>query len=68
MDRLLLIPEDAAKIIGVGRTKLYELLRTGAIESVRIGRARRIPADALHDYVTRLRHDASGYEAIYRAP
>lgn len=68
MDRLLLIPEDAAKIIGVGRTTLYELLRTGAIESVRIGRARRIPADALDDYVSRLRADASGYEAVYRAP
>ena len=68
MDRLLLTPEDAAELLGVGRTKLYELLRLGAIESVRIGRARRVPADALHDYVTRLRTEASGYEAVYRAP
>ena len=68
MDRLLLTPEDAAELLGVGRTKLYELLRVGAIESVRIGRARRVPASALHDYVTRLREDASGYEAVYRAP
>jgi excisionase family DNA binding protein len=68
VDRLLLTPEDAADVLGVGRTKLYELLRVGAIESVRIGRARRVPADALHDYVTRLREDASGYEAVYRAP
>lgn len=68
MSRLLLTPEDAAEIIGVGRTKLYELLRSGAIESVRIGRARRIPVDALDDYVARLRADASGYEAVYRAP
>ena len=30
MDRLLLTPEDAAEVIGVGRTKLYELLRVGA--------------------------------------
>ena len=68
MDRLLLTPEDAADVLGVGRTKLYELLRVGAIESVRIGRARRVPADALHDNVTRLREDASGYEPVYRAP
>jgi excisionase family DNA binding protein len=68
VDRLLLTPEDAAEVIGVGRTKLYELLRVGAIESVRIGRARRVPADALHDYVAWLREDASGYEAAYRAP
>jgi excisionase family DNA binding protein len=68
VDRLLLTPEAAAEIIGVGRTKLYELLRSGAIESVRIGRARRIPADALEGYVSQLREDASGYEAVFRAP
>jgi excisionase family DNA binding protein len=48
--------------IGVGRTKVYELLRVGAIESVRIGRCRRIPYTALAAYVDRLRDDASGYE------
>ena len=40
--RLLLSPEEAGRLIGVGRTKVYELLRVDAIESVRIGRCRRI--------------------------
>lgn len=57
MDQLLLTPEHAAKLLAVGRTKLFELLRTGAIESVRIGAARRIPAAALTAYVDRLRRD-----------
>lgn len=67
MDQLLLTPENAAELLAVGRTKLYELLRTGAIESVRIGGARRIPATALTAYVEQLRQeeaiDADGYHA-----
>lgn len=52
VDQLLLTPENAAELLAVGRTKIYELLRTGAIESVRIGAARRIPATALTTYVS----------------
>jgi excisionase family DNA binding protein len=62
MHKLLLSAEEAGQVIGVGRTKVYELLRVGAIESVRIGRCRRIPHDALEAYVERLRDEASGYE------
>ncbi len=58
---LLLTPEEAAEIMAIGRTKLCELLRVGAIESVRIGGARRIPSDALEAYVQRLRTESSGY-------
>lgn len=68
VDQLLLTPEDAAELLAVGRTKLYELLRTGALESVRIGAARRIPASALTAYVERLRRDeaadADGYRGM----
>jgi excisionase family DNA binding protein len=62
MHKLLLSAEEAGQLIGVGRTKVYELLRVGAIEFVRIGRSRRIPHDALKAYVERLRYEASGYE------
>lgn len=37
------------------RSKLYELLRAKAIESVRIDRLRRIPTEALCEYIDRLR-------------
>ncbi|HSK90424.1 MAG TPA: helix-turn-helix domain-containing protein [Euzebyales bacterium] len=47
----LLSPEEARRLIGVGRTKVYELLRVGAVESVRIGRCCRIPHAALAAYV-----------------
>ena len=62
MNKLLLTAEEAAEIIGVGKSKMYELVRRGAIESVRIGRCRRIPHDALATFVERLRVEASGYE------
>lgn len=48
------IPE-AAHVLRISRTKLYELLTTGQIESIHIGRSRKIPADALHAYINRLR-------------
>lgn len=54
MDKLLLTPEEAAGVLGLGRTKVYELLRSGVLASVRIGACRRIPAAALRDYVTSL--------------
>ena len=51
VDQLLLTPENAAELLAVGRTKLYELLRAGDLRSVKIGKSRRIPAEAVHEYV-----------------
>lgn len=55
MNKLLLKPAEAAEMLGIGRTKLFELLASGALESVCIGHSRRIPLDALDDYLTSLR-------------
>lgn len=43
--------EEAARRMSVGRTTMYALLASGEIPSVTIGRLRRIPAEALNDYV-----------------
>jgi excisionase family DNA binding protein len=48
---LLIRPEDAATALGIGRTKVYELMRSGALRSVKIGGLRRIPAGALAEFV-----------------
>ncbi|MHB1853699.1 MAG: excisionase family DNA-binding protein [Acidimicrobiales bacterium] len=53
--RLLVSPEIASDLLCIGRTKLYELLASGDIESVRLGSCRRIPMQALEDFVSRLR-------------
>ena len=54
MIRLLLTPEEAADRLALSRTTIYELIRTGELRSVKIGRARRIPVAALGEYVTGL--------------
>lgn len=53
-ERVLLTVEEAAEQLGIGRTLMYQLVRTGEVESVRIGRLRRVPTVAIHDYTARL--------------
>ena len=54
-ERVVLTVEEAAERLGVGRSLVYALVRSGDIESIAIGRLRRIPCDALDDFVARLR-------------
>ena len=54
---LLLTPKAAAKRLSLAESTLYQLLTNGQIESILIGRARRIPTDALISYVNRLREE-----------
>jgi excisionase family DNA binding protein len=56
---LLVCPEDAARVLGIGRTKVYELIGSGALRSVRVGGLRRIPVVALDEFVARLEAEAA---------
>jgi excisionase family DNA binding protein len=49
IEKILLRPAEAAEMIGVSRSKIYELIASGAIPSVRLqdGRMIRIPVAAL---------------------
>jgi excisionase family DNA binding protein len=51
--KLLLTVVEAADAVGLGKTKLYELVSSGEIVSIQIGKARRIPVHALEDWVSR---------------
>jgi excisionase family DNA binding protein len=53
-ERLLLRAEEVAESLGVGRTKVFELIRTGELRSVKLGGARRVSATALAVYVAEL--------------
>lgn len=48
---LVYTPEEAAQVLKIGRTKIYELLHCGKLRSVRIGRTRRIPVAALESFL-----------------
>ncbi|MFD4140829.1 helix-turn-helix domain-containing protein [Streptomyces sp. NPDC058572] len=49
-DELLTVPEVMARL-KVGRTAVYDLIRTRRLPSLTIGRSRRIPADALRAFL-----------------
>ncbi len=51
MNRTCITPEEAAQTLGVGRTFLYSLLASGRIESIKLGRRRLIPTEALDRFV-----------------
>ena len=50
---LTLRVEDLMPILDIGRNTAYELVRSGQIRSIRIGRQLRIPKDAVQEYLTR---------------
>jgi excisionase family DNA binding protein len=54
MERLLLTAQEAAQALGVSRTKVYDLMRSGRLRSVKIGGSRRIPVGALAELVDEL--------------
>jgi excisionase family DNA binding protein len=58
--RLLLTVAEAAQTLGIGRSLLYELLAAGRIESIRVGRLRRIPTDALATFIDGQRQNHNG--------
>ena len=48
---LTLRVEDLMPILGIGRNSAYELVRSGQIRSVKIGRQIRVPKDAVVEYL-----------------
>lgn len=64
MDKKILITSDSipvvlsvqqlAAVLQIGRNSAYELVKSGQIRSIRIGRTIRIPQTALFDYLNQL--------------
>ncbi len=56
---LLTVPQVMARL-QLGRSAVYDLLRSGQLASITLGRARRIPTHALTDFIhARLEQEAS---------
>jgi excisionase family DNA binding protein len=51
MERLLYRPIEAADAIGVSRTRIYQVLASGELPSIRIGTSVRVPADKLREWI-----------------
>jgi len=55
--RLLYSVEEAANLLGIGRTFMFQLVATGEIDSFKVGKHRKIPNGALDMYIKRLREE-----------
>ena len=56
---ILFTPEEVARLLMVGRQRVFDLMGTKELRSVMIGARRRVSARALSDYVTRLEEESS---------
>jgi excisionase family DNA binding protein len=54
VERVLLTPGEAAEALGLGKTKVYELMAGGLLRSVKIGASRRVPREALAEFIARM--------------
>ena len=53
--RLLYSIDESAELLNVGKSTVETLIRDGAIDTVCIGRRRLVPAEALTEYIERLK-------------
>ena len=49
--QLLVTVRRAAEVLALGRSTIYELIGSGDLEAVHVGRATRVPVEALHSFV-----------------
>ena len=57
--RLSYKPDQAAAVLGIGRSKVYELMQSGELESFKIGSSRLIPHAALERLIARKMGEAA---------
>ena len=52
--KVLLEVNEAAELLSMGRTAIYEEIRSGRLKSIKRGRSRLIPMKCIHEFVERL--------------
>ncbi|MFE2886306.1 helix-turn-helix domain-containing protein [Streptomyces sp. NPDC059272] len=57
-EQVLYRPEEAAIVLRIGRSMVYEEIRLGRLQTVRIGRRRLVPPDYIAEYIELLKREA----------
>jgi excisionase family DNA binding protein len=52
-DKVLLTIEEAADLLSLGLSSVYALVLNKQLRSIKVGRSRRVPLAALHQFVER---------------
>jgi len=59
MDKRLLRPHEAAHVLGISRSKVYELIRAGRLRAVKLDGSRRVPGEAVEELIAQLTKEAA---------
>jgi excisionase family DNA binding protein len=59
MEQLMYRPAEAAQVLGICRTRVFALIKSGRLRSVKLGTARYITAEALRTFVRELEQESS---------
>lgn len=54
---LLFTTDEVARMLGIGRCRVYDLIRQRELRSVKVGASRRVSARALSEYVAQLERE-----------
>jgi excisionase family DNA binding protein len=60
MEQLMYRPAEAVQMLGMGRTAIFALIKSGRLRSVKLGGARFITAEALRAFVRELEQETAG--------
>ena len=61
-DKLLLTPEEAFQALRVGRAKGFQMIASGELPSIKVGRLRRVPIDRLREWIERQTQEQMGVQ------
>jgi excisionase family DNA binding protein len=50
-ERMAYRPDEVPRVFPIGRTMLFRLMKEGKIRTVKVGRARLIPAESLREFL-----------------
>jgi excisionase family DNA binding protein len=59
MEKLMYRPVEAAQTLGMGRTAVFALIKSGRLRSIKLGGARFVTAEALQAFVRELEDEAA---------
>ncbi|MFK0236458.1 helix-turn-helix domain-containing protein [Streptomyces vinaceus] len=57
-DQILYKPEEAATVLRIGRSMVYEQIRLGRLRSITIGRRRLVPPEYVAEYIALLKRES----------
>jgi excisionase family DNA binding protein len=64
IEPVLLTPREVMSLLNISRTTFFKLIAAGELKSVRIGRAVRIPREAVDDFVRKLPSAETAYRNV----